>query len=99
MIESIGHYGVLGLLGAGGRGEVYRARDTKMGRTVAIRVLGQHVPDALQRDRFLQEIDAVTRLSHPHIASLFETGQKDGQVYLVYEFVPGEPLRTLTASS
>ncbi len=99
MIESIGHYSILSLLGAGGRGEVYRARDTKVGRTVAIRVIGQQSPDALQRDRFLHAIDALTRVSHPHLAALFETGQQDGQVYLVSEFVPGETLNAMLAGS
>jgi TolB-like protein len=97
MIDSIGHYSILGLIGAGGRGEVYRARDTKVGRTVAIRLLGPRTTDALERDRFLHAIDALTRISHPNIAALFEAGQQEGQVYLVSEFVPGETLSAMMA--
>ncbi len=97
MNRSIGHYELLNLIGAGGRGEVYRARDTRVGRTVAVRVLGEQAPDALRRDRFVHELEPVTRLSHPHLATLFEAGQVEGQVYLVYEFVPGDKLSALTA--
>ena len=72
----LGHYNVLDRIGAGGMGEVYRARDTKLGRTVAIKVL----PDAIaadpdRRERFLREARAAAALSHPNIAMLFEVGR------------------------
>ena len=75
-ISRLGHYNVLDRIGAGGMGEVYRARDTKLGRTVAVKVL----PDAIaadpdRRERFLREARATAALSHPNIAMLFEVGR------------------------
>ena len=75
----LGPYAVTDLVGAGGMGEVYRARDTRLGRDVAIKVLAEHVahdPDALAR--FDREARAVAALSHPHIAVLFDIGETDG---------------------
>lgn len=90
----IAHYVLLERIGAGGMGEVYRARDTKLGRTVAIKIL----PDALAADRercerFMEEARATAALSHPSIAMLFEVGEADGRMFLAFEFVPGETLR------
>ncbi len=95
MIESIGHYTILGLIGSGGRGDIYRARDTQVGRTVAVRVLGPPPVGSSARERFFTEIGALSRISHPHLAALFESGMIDGQVFVVFEFVPGEKLATL----
>ena len=97
MNESIGHYDILGLVGNGDLGPVYRARDTKVGRTVAIRVLGRSMPDPLQRARLIDQIHPYTALSHPHVATLFEVGEHQGAIYLVYEFVPGDTLPALIA--
>ena len=98
MIESLGHYKILDHLGAGGIGEVYRARDTRLGRTVAIEVLSPDVSrHAGRRERFLQDARASAVLSHPNIAALYEVGQEKDVTYLVCEFVPGEPLTTVIA--
>jgi len=97
MSEIIGHYEILGLLGAGGFGTVYRARDTRVGRTVAVRVLGDTSFDATRRATFLDAVRPFTEISHSHIATLFEAGEHRGCAYLVYEFVPGERLGALSA--
>ena len=87
MGESIAHYDILGLAGDKDLGPVYRARDTKVGRTVAIRVLRRNMSDPLKRARALHLIQPYTGLSHPHAATLFEVGEHEGAIYLVYEFV------------
>lgn len=98
MIESLGHYKILDRIGAGGIGEVYRARDTRLGRTVAIKVLSPDISRrAGRRERFLQDARASAVLSHPNIAALYEVGEEKGLTYLVCEFVPGEPLTTIVA--
>ena len=82
----LGPYEILGLVGAGGMGEVYRARDTRLGRDVAIKVLPEHVAhdrDALAR--FDREARSVAALSHPYIATLYDIGETDGTHYLVME--------------
>ena len=96
MIETLGHYKILDRIGAGGMGEVYRARDTRLGRTVAIKVLAPDVAgDPARRERFMREARAAAALSHPNIAALLEIGEDQGQLYLVFEFVPGETLKTV----
>jgi serine/threonine protein kinase len=98
MLESLGHYKILDRIGAGGIGEIYRARDTRLGRTVAIEVLSPDISrHAGRRERFLQDARASAVLSHPNIAALYEVGQEKDVTYLVCEFVPGEPLTTLVA--
>jgi serine/threonine protein kinase len=98
MLESLGHYKILDRIGAGGIGEIYRARDTRLGRTVAIEILSPDVSrHAVRRDRFLQDARASAVLSHPNIAALYEVGQEKDVTYLVCEFVPGEPLTTVIA--
>src|SRR5262249_3378582 len=89
-------YKILDRIGAGGMGEVYRARDTRLGRTVAIKVLAADVAnDPSRRDRFLREARAAAALSHPNIAALYEVGEDHGQLFLAFEFVPGSPLTTI----
>ena len=95
MSESIGHYAILGLVGSGSHGPIYRARDTKVGRTVAVRLLSGALPDPLRRSRAIHLIQPYTALSHPHVATLFEVGEHMGSLYLVHEFVPGDSLATL----
>jgi serine/threonine-protein kinase len=90
MLESLGHYKILDRIGAGGIGEVYRARDTRLGRTVAIKVLG---PDLAAAPELRRTAALLTRLSHPNIAALFDVGEDRGATYLVYEFIPGETLK------
>ena len=89
----LGAYEILGPLGAGGMGEVYRARDTRLGRDVAIKILPQHLsekPDA--RQRFEREARAISSLNHPHICTLYDIGHQDGNDFLVMEYIEGETL-------
>jgi serine/threonine protein kinase/Tol biopolymer transport system component len=89
----LGPYEILAPLGAGGMGEVYRARDTRLEREVAIKVLPEHLshkPDA--RERFEREARAISSLSHPNICHLYDIGQQDGTSYLVMEYLEGETL-------
>jgi serine/threonine protein kinase len=98
MLESLGHYKILDRIGAGGIGEVYRARDTRLGLTVAIEVLSPDVSrHAARREHFLRDARASSVLSHPNIAALYEVGQEKDLTFLVCEFVPGEPLTTVVA--
>ena len=98
MFETLGHYNILERIGAGGMGEVYRARDTRLGRTVAIKVLPADVAaDPDRRARFLQEARATAALSHPNIAALYEIGEDQDQLFLVFEYVPGETLKNVIA--
>ncbi|HVR29458.1 MAG TPA: serine/threonine-protein kinase, partial [Thermoanaerobaculia bacterium] len=92
----LGPYEILAPLGAGGMGEVYRARDTRLGREVAIKVLPAEVasdPDRLRR--FEQEAKAISALNHPHIVTLFEVGSSEHGLYLVLEKIEGKSLREL----
>jgi serine/threonine protein kinase/Tol biopolymer transport system component len=89
----LGPYQIESLLGAGGMGEVYRARDTRLNRTVAIKILTQGVADTPEvRQRFEREARAVSSLSHPHICVLYDVGNQDGIEYLVMEYLEGETL-------
>ena len=90
----LGPYEVLSLTGAGGMGEVWKARDTRLDRTVAIKVLPSDLTsDPAARQRFEREARAVAALSHPHICPLFDIGHQDGTDFLVMEFLDGETLR------
>ncbi len=94
----LGPYEILAALGAGGMGEVYRARDTRLGRTVAIKVLPEHLvedPDALAR--FEGEARAVAALSHPNILALHDIGREGAVAYAVMELLEGETLREALA--
>ena len=89
----LGAYEVTGSLGAGGMGEVFRARDTRLGRDVVIKVIGgDGTSDADKRHRFQREARAIAALSHPHICTIHDVGSEDGIDYLVLELVPGESL-------
>src|SRR6195256_1950579 len=90
----LGPYEILSPLGAGGMGEVYRARDKKLDRDVAVKVLPQSVaadPDTLAR--FEREAKAVAALSHPNILAIHDFGSQDGVAYAVTELLEGETLR------
>ena len=90
----LGHYEVLGSLGAGGMGEVYRATDTQLGRDVALKVLPPEVTgDAERLARFRREAQLLASLNHPHIAAIHGLEQADGQPFLVLELVEGETLQ------
>src|SRR5450432_2261789 len=91
---SLGPYEILAPIGAGGMGEVYRARDTKLDRDVAIKVLPLSVAgDSETLARFELEAKAVAALSHPNILSIFHFGKQDGVAYAVMELLEGESLR------
>src|SRR5512132_1590034 len=89
----LGPYEILGPLGAGGMGEVYRARDTRLERTVAIKVLPQHLSSSSEvRQRFEREARTISQLSHPHICALYDVGREGETEYLVMEYLEGETL-------
>jgi Tol biopolymer transport system component len=90
----LGPYEILGLLGAGGMGEVYRARDTRLGRAVAVKILPPTVAeDASRRERFEKEARTVGSLNHPNVMALYDVGQEAGQFYVVSELLEGQTLR------
>ncbi len=89
----LGPYEIVEPLGEGGMGEVYRAKDTRLGREVAVKVLPQHLSmNAEVRARFEREAKAISSLSHPHICALFDVGHEGDTEYLVMELVQGETL-------
>ncbi len=90
----LGPYEILSLLGAGGMGEVYRARDTRLNRDVALKVLPSEVAsDPSRRQRFEMEARAVAALNHPNIVAVYDVGSENGIAYFVSELVDGESLR------
>ncbi len=92
----LGPYEIVAPLGAGGMGEVYRARDTRLGREVALKVLPSQVAgDPARRARFEQEARATAALNHPNIVGVHDVGEQDGVYFLVTELVPGETLAAL----
>lgn len=89
----LGPYEVIGLIGAGGMGEVYRAHDTRLDRTVAIKVLPADISaDPDRRARFEREAKTIAGLTHPHICPLYDVGEHDGAMFLVMEHLDGETL-------
>src|SRR5262250_2211733 len=89
----LGPYEILSSLGAGGMGEVYRARDTRLDRTVAIKILpAQFSSDPVRKQRFEREAKTISNLNHPHICVLHDIGRQDGIDFLVMECVEGETL-------
>src|ERR1700686_1993275 len=91
--SKLGPYEIVGPLGAGGMGEVYRARDTRLERTVAIKILpAQFSCDPVRRQRFEREAKTISSLNHPHICVLYDVGSQDGVGYLVMECMEGETL-------
>lgn len=91
--QQFGPYVVLEQIGAGGMGAVYRARDRRLERDVAIKVLHRHLEMAGARERFLREARAVSSLNHPNISTIFDIGEQDGDPYLVMELLHGESLK------
>ena len=94
--DTLGHYQILGSIGAGGMGEVYVARDPKLGRKVAIKMLPLRL--ATERDtltRFTQEARSASALNHPNIVTIHEVGASEGSPYIVMEYIEGQDLRTI----
>src|SRR5258706_14988219 len=89
----LGPYEILSAIGAGGMGEVYKARDTRLNRIVAIKVLPTHLADRAElRERFDCEARTVVSLNHPHICTLHDIGQQDQINFLAMEHLEGETL-------
>src|SRR5258708_4207699 len=89
----LGPYEILSSIGAGGMGEVYRARDTRLDRIVAINILPDHLASRSElRERFEREARTIASLNHAHICTLFDTGHQDGIDFLVMEYLEGETL-------
>jgi Tol biopolymer transport system component len=89
----LGPYEILAPIGAGGMGEVYKAKDTRLGRDVAVKVLPTHMSSSAElRQRLEREAKTISQLSHPHICTLFDVGHQDGTDYLVMEYLEGETL-------
>src|SRR5262245_55963788 len=92
----LGTYEILGPLGAGGMGEVYRARDTRLGREAAIKVLPLgDIGDEAARRRLVREARTASQLNHPHAGTIYEVGDADGLTYIAMERVEGPPLNLL----
>ena len=94
----LGQYEVESAIGAGGMGHVYKARDTKLNRPVAIKILSDDLADASGRRRFQSEAQAASSLNHPHILTIYDVGELDDRQYLVTEFVDGGTLRNWCAA-
>jgi len=95
----LGPYKIVAPLGKGGMGEVYRAKDTRLGREVAIKVLPDHLAqDADALKRFEREAKAVAALSHPNILTIHDVGSEQGVSFAVMELLEGETLRSTLAS-
>src|SRR5215467_992732 len=89
----LGPYEIQSPLGAGGMGEVYRAKDTRLGRDVAVKILPKEMSaDATRKQRFEREAKTISSLNHPNICTLHDIGSQDGVDYLVMECVEGETL-------
>jgi serine/threonine protein kinase/Flp pilus assembly protein TadD len=95
--QTLGHYRIEAQLGAGGMGVVYRARDTQLDRTVAVKVIGESFEgDPKARARLLQEARAASALNHPNICTIHEVGEARGRAFIVMEYVEGRPLSAVT---
>lgn len=93
---TLGTYRIAGLLGAGGMGEVYRARDSRLGRDVALKVLHPHLlADRRHEERFVHEARAIAAINHPHIVTMYAVEHCDGQSFLAMELVEGQTLANL----
>ena len=96
---SLAHYTILEEIGAGGMGMVYRARDTRLDRSVAVKVLtNQFARDEEALERFRREARLASSLNHPHICTIHDFGEEGGHFYIVMELLEGQTLRSLMHS-
>ena len=93
-IAVVAHYNLLERLEPAGPGELYRARDTRLGRTVAVRLLPPDFTAPGARRGFIDKARGLAALSHPNVTTVFEVGQHEGRVYIVFEFLKGQSLRS-----
>src|SRR6185503_18843559 len=99
VIQRLSKYRIIEKLGAGGMGEVYRAEDPALLRTVAIKVLSkQHRESDISKTRFLREAQAASAINHPNIVTIYEIGETDEQAYIVMEYVQGRSIRDLISA-
>ena len=95
-ITDIGKYKILGLVGEGAMGVVYRATDSSLNRTVAIKVMSDAIARQQDlRDRFLREAQAAGSMQHPNVVSIYDLGEMEGHLYIAMEFVEGVDLETI----
>ena len=89
----LGPYEIVSLVGAGGMGEVYRARDMRLERMVAVKVLPSHLSSSVEvRQRFEREAKTISQITHPHICALYDVGREGDTEFLVMEYLEGESL-------
>jgi len=94
----LGRYEVVSYVGAGGMGEVYKARDTLLDRVVAVKVLSPRLTaDERVQQRFWREARAISSLNHPQICALYDIGEQDGRTFLVLQYLEGETLQARLA--
>src|SRR5581483_1957465 len=91
--SEVGCYRIEGPIGEGGMGVVYKALDTRLNRPVAVKVLSSRLADAAARRRFQREAQTASSLNHPHILTVYDVGERDGEQYLVTEYIDGGTLR------
>src|SRR3982751_1130716 len=96
--DKLGPFEVVARLGSGGMGEVYKARDTRLGRDVAVKVLPATFGDQVWRERFNRESHAASALNHPNICAIFDVGESGGLPFFVMELLRGETLRERIAA-